>query len=1063
MELLVYKASAGSGKTFTLAVEYIKRLIENPYAYRQILAVTFTNKATTEMKERILQQLYGIWKNDPQSEAYLNQLRMTGNGKTPRNDEEIRRRAGEALQLMLHDYSRFRVETIDSFFQSVMRNLARELELAPNLNIELNNQEVLNKAVDKLIEELTPTSPVLAWLLDYINERIADDKRWNVSNEIKEFGRNIFEENYIAKGETVRQKLQNIDYLRTYKALLKETETEALGKMKQFANKFTQILDEHLLSENDLSNKANGISGYFRRLGEGILNDKKNKTVTLEKHLNDPQAWVSKSHKQRSAIINIVETKLHPLLIKAEQERNVCNHTVNSCRLSLQHLNKLQLLNHIAQTVRTLNHEQNRFLLSDTNALLHSLMREGDSSFVFEKTGAQIRTVMIDEFQDTSQMQWSNFRLLLLEGLSQGADSLIVGDVKQSIYRWRNGDWGILNTLGTPDRSTHNLPSTYPIRVETLQKNYRSEANIINFNNALFKTAVDHLNTRHLNELNEACQPLLEAYADVAQESTRPYTQGYVKAILFTKREKHEQQQQSNEEITLNSLAQEVKRLMEQGVHTSDIAILVRKKRFFPIIGEYFSKHLNISIVSDEAFQLNASPAVLTIINALKLISNPDDKIIGYTLKETAQTIRERIEELRMMPLYELLEELYNLLEINHIEKQEGYLMHFMDAAIEFLQKHPADIDTFLKYWDETLCTQPIPTGEMEGIRILSIHKAKGLEYHTVLIPFCEWKLENENNQHLLWCIPTTEPYRKLDLVPIYYSTTMADSVYRKDYLNERLQLWVDNLNLLYVALTRAGKNLILWGQEQKDKNNIAQLLLDTLPEVAQQGIGQCEVKDQTFTYELGKPMASKAKQHSTEKSLNRLKAQPNPLPAKMTSQRTTIEFRQSNQSADFIANVKEKDSWKRFINRGNLLHNLFSHIQTTNDTEHAITKLLFEGIISSQEEENEIRELVNKALQNEQVKHWYDGSWKLFNEQDIIWKDQQGKLHTRRPDRVMMRNNEIIVVDFKFGQPRKSHHKQVADYIRLLRKMGYNDQHITGHLWYVDNNEIITINPENA
>ena len=209
-ELLVYKASAGSGKTFTLAVEYIKLLILNPRAYRQILAVTFTNKATAEMKERILSQLYGIQTGDKGSEAYLNRIKE----ETGKTEQEIREAASIALGYMLHDYSRFRVETIDSFFQSVMRNLARELELSPNLNIELNNTEVLSEAVDSMIEKLGPTSPVLAWLLDYINERIADDKRWNVSDEVKNFGRNIFDEGYIEKGEGLRHRLRHPDTIK---------------------------------------------------------------------------------------------------------------------------------------------------------------------------------------------------------------------------------------------------------------------------------------------------------------------------------------------------------------------------------------------------------------------------------------------------------------------------------------------------------------------------------------------------------------------------------------------------------------------------------------------------------------------------------------------------------------------------------------------------------------------------------------------------------------------------------------------------------------------------------
>ena len=530
MELLVYKASAGSGKTFTLAVEYIKHLIINPRAYRQILAVTFTNKATAEMKERILTQLYGIWKGAPSSEAYLERiknykLKIKEEGGDGLTDGEIRQRAGMALQYMLHDYSRFRVETIDSFFQSVMRNLARELELSPNLNIELNNSEVLSDAVDSLIEKLTPTSPVLAWLLDYIDERIRDDKRWNVSNEVKSFGRNIFDESYIERGEKLRQCLRTPNTLKLYRDVLRDMETEALEQMKSFYDQFEGELEGHALTPEDLKGGARGIGSYFRKLRDGRLSDKDVLNATLQNSLADAKNWATKTSSRKDDIICLAKTSLIPLLQEAERMRPQRNRTLNSCRLSLQHLNKLQLLNHIDEEVRTLNREHNRFLLSDTNALLHKLVREGDSSFVFEKIGANIRNVMIDEFQDTSRMQWDNFRLLLLEGLSQGADSLIVGDVKQSIYRWRNGDWGILNSLGNKEL---NLNS-FPVRVETLKTNRRSETNIIRFNNQVFTAAIDYLNALHLNELKEDCLPLKRAYADVVQESPKSTEYGSVK------------------------------------------------------------------------------------------------------------------------------------------------------------------------------------------------------------------------------------------------------------------------------------------------------------------------------------------------------------------------------------------------------------------------------------------------------------------------------------------------------------------------------------------------------
>ena len=566
MELLVYKASAGSGKTFTLAVEYIKLLILNPRAYRQILAVTFTNKATAEMKERILTQLYGIWKADPASDAYLKRIKEDLKSSSL-SDKELRQRAGMALQYMLHDYSRFRVETIDSFFQSVMRNLARELELSPNLNIELNNADVLSDAVDSMIEKLTPSSPVLAWLLDYINERIADDKRWNVSNEVKSFGRNIFDESYIERGEGLRLKLRSPETIKLYRDVLREMETDALEQMKGFYDQFEGELDGHALVPEDLKGGARGIGSYFRKLRDGRLTDKDVLNATLQNSLADAKNWATKTSSRKDEIIRLAETSLIPLLQDAERLRPQKSRTINSCRLSLQHLNKLQLLNHIDEEVRTLNREHNRFLLSDTNALLHKLVHEGDSSFVFEKIGANIRNVMIDEFQDTSRMQWDNFRLLLLEGLSQGADSLIVGDVKQSIYRWRNGDWGILNSLGSSQsqpqlyNNSSQLSFPFPVRVETLKVNRRSETNVINFNNRLFTAAVDYQNSLHLEELKEECFPLKRAYADVAQESPKTDSKGYVKVSFIEPDE-----ERNYTEKTLSALGEEVQRLLSEGV-----------------------------------------------------------------------------------------------------------------------------------------------------------------------------------------------------------------------------------------------------------------------------------------------------------------------------------------------------------------------------------------------------------------------------------------------------------------------------------------------------------------
>lgn len=1083
MELLVYKASAGSGKTFTLAVEYIKHLIANPRAYRQILAVTFTNKATTEMKERILQQLYGIWQADPASDVYLKRIEedlahlhsdsQQAGMAVSYTTRELRQRAGMALQYILHDYSRFRVETIDSFFQSVMRNLARELELSPNLNIELNNNEVLSDAVDALIDQLTPTSPVLTWLLAYIDERIADDKRWNVSDEIKRFGRNIFDESYIERGELLRQKLRDPQAVRLYRDVLREMQTDALEQMKAFYDQFIGELEAHALSPDDLKGGTRSISSYFRKLRDGKLSDKDVLNATLKNCLDDPQSWVAKTSTRRKDIIRLAQNDLIPLLHDAEKMRTQRNLTVNSCRLSLQHLDKLQLLNYIDEQVRTLNKEQNRFLLSDTNALLHRLLGEGDSSFVFEKIGASIRNVMIDEFQDTSRMQWDNFRMLLLEGLAQGADSLIVGDVKQSIYRWRNGDWSILNNLGSSDNAHKNPLGTnhFPIRVETLKTNRRSETNIIRFNNQFFIQAVNYLNTMHLDDLHEECYPLKNAYADVVQESPRSQSLGYVKARFLEPDTEHNYTEQ-----TLIALSDEVRHLLDNGIQLNDITILVRKNKNIPLIADYFDQELHLPVVSDEAFRLDASVAVNMLIDALRILLDPDDKISQAALvtnysqhvisssaqwhqmfsKPASDILPEAFcahtSELRLMPLYELLEELFVILRLDLVAKQDAYLFSFFDAVTQYLQDNPSDIGHFIRYWDDTLCAQTIPSGEVDGIRILSIHKSKGLEFHTVLIPFCDWKLENETNNQLVWCHAPTTPYNALDLVPVTYSPVMAESVYRSDYLNERLQLWVDNLNLLYVAFTRPEKNLIIWSKKDQ-RGTVAELLGNTLPLVAQAIEGSLW-NEEFATFVSGSLYPSTITEQRRKTSVNKLTFTPCKQSVCMKSLKHEIEFRQSNRSADFIAGIDEEESAQRFINRGRLLHTLFSSIETEADIDDAVSRLVAEGIIGHKTSEEEIRSLTRRAFSLPEVRQWYSGEWRLFNECDIIWIEN-GKLLNRRPDRVMMKDNDIVVVDFKFGKPNKRYNRQVHDYMRLLARMGYDASHISGYLWYVDMQQV--------
>ena len=1073
--LLVYKASAGSGKTFTLAVQYIRQLIEDPYSYRRILAVTFTNKATTEMKERILSQLYGIATSLKSSDGYLKEIMKTSD----KSVDEIRKAADTALKNIIHDYSRFRIETIDSFFQSVMRNLARELELGANMTIELNNGDVLSDAVDSMIEKLDRMSPTLYWLLEYIEERIADDKRWNVSSEIKGFGRNIFDEAYIEKGVALREKLKDTKFIPQYRKKLQEKRESILDTMKGFNEHFQEILNANGLTPADLKNGARGIGSYFNKIASGKLsNDVRNSTV--EKCLEGAENWTTKTSPHKDTIISLANQVLIQVLNDAESTRMSSNKVLNSCDMSLRYLNNLQLLMRIDSEVREQNLSHNRFLLSDTNALLHSIIREGDASFVYEKIGTTIDTVMIDEFQDTSRMQWENFHLLLEESLAQKEGSMIVGDIKQSIYRWRNGDWKILAGLDK-DRS-------FRLNSKTLDTNWRSEANIIAFNNDIFTSACKVLNERYKADEGEDCTQLLDAYSDVRQKTSKNTKEGYIKLSFLKNSEEH-----PYTDTTMELLAEEVDSLVKRGVRVNDIAILVRKNKSIPAIADYFDKNTPYRVVSDEAFRLDASLAVCMLIDGLRYISEPTDRIACARLAVAYQKeilkkdvdyntvllnsvedylpaeFRLMLPEMSLMPLYELLEKLFVIFRMDMIEEQDAYLCAFYDAVTEYMQNNSSELTSFLTYWNDTLYAKTIPSGEISGIRILSIHKSKGLEYHTVLLPFCDWKMENETYNHMLWCRineadADKEPFCELDLTPVNYSSAMAESYFSDSYREERLQLWVDNLNLLYVAFTRACKNLIVWCKDEQ-KDTVSKLLRESIdcmkeikmtcnmPELDEEDEENKEENDEPIVYEYGEICISGEKKKSD--STNRLVAIPDAVNVKIESLETEIDFKQSNRSADFIRGDEDEEENLRsqYIRQGQLLHTLFASIDTKEDLTAAIERLLFEGVIESAEKAQEIYEIAEKALNLDEVKDWYSGEWTLYNECSIIYNDEQGKMQTRRPDRVMMKGKEVVVVDFKFGKKKPEYSTQVREYMSLLSEMGYTD--IKGYIWYVYSEEL--------
>ena len=1086
-QLTVYKASAGSGKTFTLAREYMTLVIDNPYAYRTILAVTFTNKATEEMKLRILGQLYGIAHHLPESDQYLKQIHEA----LPHLSEtQIRKNAEAALRLLIHNYNYFHVQTIDTFFQSVLRNLARELDLTANLRIGLNDYQVEQQAVDELIESLEDTDKLLFWIMEYIKENIADDKGWNVIGQIKSFGEHIFRDYYKENANKLSERMDEEGFFEGFKEKMKNIKKKAKEQFDEIAASFFDALEEGGYSADDLSGKTRGIWSYFNKIKNGKYSDDDLLNLTFTKCMESPDNWVKKADvKNHTDLYQQVSSVLYPILQFSEQHRPTLVKMYKSADLTVKHLNQLRLLGSIDKKVRTMNQEANRFLLSDTQTLLHSLIQDSDSPFIFEKIGTQLNHVMIDEFQDTSTIQWKNFKVLLEETMSrEDAGNLIVGDVKQSIYRWRSGDWRLLNNI-----ESEFINPKKQLDIETLDTNYRSDRNVIDFNNAFFVEAAKQEYENLKEAMPEEAQQLLNAYADVEQKvPANKRAQGYVEIKLLKTQEDEDTADESTDkgkgERMMQLCLETVDKLVARGVPTNKIAILVRNNQTIQDIAEYFMNHSDYEMVSDEAFRLDASQAVQTLVTALHYLMHPNDDIARATLLKYALTYLDSEElvtqltsnrqEYLEIPLLDLTERLFTefrLGEVEDMKAQSAYVCAFYDKLNAFLADNSSDIEAFLQEWDANLHGKSIHCDGTDGIRLLTIHKSKGLEYDHVIMPYCDWQLEKSNT---IWCTPQEEPYNELPLVPVDFSAgQMKQSIYEPDYHHEHLQNMVDNLNLLYVAFTRAGHNLYVFGKRatQNYRSSIIELSLDQVAEklkkaqesisplaedkevpVEIHGLGtDSKTSDIVFTY--GEPYIPK------QKVVMEMKLNSNvfTLPSEMMETEIIVsskmpEFKQSNKSRDLIVGDEEEEQQKYYIKMGTVLHSLFSTIRTHDDIDGALKQLELDGMLYDENISKEkVREMIRKRLESDKVNDWFSDRWEIFNECSIISMNK-GKMEVHRPDRVMKDENETIVVDFKFGKPRQEYHDQVKGYMDLLSGMGHPN--VKGYLWYVYPNKIVEV-----
>ncbi|WP_289053867.1 UvrD-helicase domain-containing protein [Carboxylicivirga marina] len=1078
-ELKIYRASAGSGKTYTLSGEFIKLLFQEPHSYKSILAVTFTNKATSEMKNRILENLFAL-ATTPKPD-YLDDLMKIHD----KPEAYIRKVAKSLLINILNDFSKFSINTIDSFFQKVIRSFAYEANLPANFKVELDSDRILSQAVDNLLRELElkGNEDLKEWLIKHTLSKIEEGKDWNIAQELNTLGREVFKEEFQSLEPEVLSKLRDKKLLNSYRYQLKQIVDAFEETTQKAAQSGLDALKSFGVNWNVLQGKSRS---PLKKL-EKIVNASKAadylEISKLNGLANNPElCFHSKnSESDNSIIVDCFNGGLNEALVQLSTIFNEQKTNYFTARAILSNLNALGITTDIALKVNELARNENLFLLADANRLLQQIIDENDTPFIYEKTGTRFQHYMIDEFQDTSKLQWNNFKPLLQNSVSNGNMAMIVGDVKQSIYRWRNSDWKLLSDQVNIDFTSHG------INPQTLDTNWRSTENVITFNNIVFANASRMLQTEFINSSKEAIaeeaipedlqRKISIAYDDTIQKVAPKSTDsgGFIH-VGFKEGKNAEFRNNATQAAVV-----QIERLLKEGYDYQDICILVRRKSEGQEITEALlsgscspteQKH---PVISNETLLLSSSPAVNLIIQQIKHIQEPDNEVFEAFIKlyshfyqtnafdeaiqcDTAilhhknatqlESLSSKLLELKGQPLFEMCEALVRQLPDDLHQNQFVFLQGLLDAVRDYVTNYSVNVHDFINWWDDKGqgTSISVPEGQ-NAINVMTIHKSKGLEFKAVIIPYCNWNIDDKGRGSFIWSQPKVEPFNKLELVPVNYSDTLLHSIFVDEYLTERLHQFVDNLNLLYVALTRAEESLVIFAEQPAKTGglkNVSHLLYRLINQfnmlsgmdekVIEQLIDGWNEEEKYFEY--GFTPQQKPKEASNNQA---------------TEQFKTTEYGSRIKIHPESTAMSSPDSLKH-LRHGKLMHRLFELIIYADDVDTAITKLVLNGQLKTSEKES-LKTFIESKINQEQVKEWFNAENKVINEGTIMVSTG-----TYRPDRVIITKGKVIIVDYKFGELKQEKHAlQVKRYMDLLSKMGYSN--IEGYLWYLrEEDEIIDV-----
>ncbi|SMG29533.1 ATP-dependent exoDNAse (exonuclease V) beta subunit (contains helicase and exonuclease domains) [Marivirga sericea] len=1074
---VVYKSSAGSGKTFTLTKEYLKLAFHNPDHFKKILAVTFTNKATQEMKERIIQNLFEF--SEDTSGAMAQQLKELLNF----SDDELKSKSKDLLISILHNYSRFSVQTIDRFFQNVMRSFARELSIQGDGELLLNTDEVRQSVLDLLMEDISdPKHTALKnWVIDFSINKLEEKGKWDIRRDILSFTEELMKDDFKVIERALNKEISNYEKLKSFKDKLNKIIAQFENALDGISKKAFQLIEANGLVITDFSYGYSGAINFFNKINKDSRNYDltdlvKGRVKTAIE--TDGESLASKSSKKKDLIFQTASAGLmdHFQEVIDYIKKNIGQY--RSAENILKNIYLIGITQQFNQRMQEYKKEEGIQFLSDTTQFLNEIIGTdpAESPFVYEKMGSFYDNFLIDEFQDTSTLQWQNFKPLIENSLAEGNENLVVGDVKQSIYRWRGGDWRLLLKGLKEDIS----PAFY--QEEALSHNFRSKPNVIDFNNKLFTAMPNLVKSNALNkdsnaftqEVEYLLQDLPDAYKEVVQEKKKEYPyQGFVELQFFEQEENEDGEKISWQTKALEKFVQDLERLQDAGLKLNDVGILVRKKKEGMEIQDFLEHYKNrnphklqkykYSIISDETLLLSSAHIVNFLLNCFQHLYT-EDKIALSQIKFYYQKIIQNDEslihdivklnstddflpveflasqkDLMSLSLLEMSEQLIQLFQLKKIKKEKAYLSAFQDVLLDFGNK--GGIPDFMEWWEENSHSYAIKLQSDENsARLMTIHKSKGLEFKICMIPLLDWTLSpNPLMAPTLWVKTTGTQFSEIPYLPIKHSSSLKESDFALSYWEEEVRSYLDNLNLMYVAMTRAGDALFFNSHAKAKSGYISKLLLKFAEEQ-----DQWEEADMKLIVgsEADFALMAKEKEVSSES-----------FPVSSVN----LTYYESHNWHDKLkikhsSTLLAQDAGLSKTDLGIYVHDIFSKLNDLQELPEILEKVKTEKMLNKEDFEA-IQKLVKDNLEKDSILlPWFETDWQVKTEVPVLLED--GSLI--RLDRVLINGHEAKILDFKTGLKSDQDHKQVSFYRNTLKKMGY--EKVTAHIAYLNPLEIIEV-----